>query len=397
MTFFVTTKRVCDDALGGRACQLLCALLLFFGQFSAVNADDVDRLQLPALPTTLAHRSLLLDLDRIDGRLFAVGERGHIIYSEDEGDSWLQAAVPVSSSLTAIHFIDSNTGWAVGHDGVVLKTDDGGNSWVKQLDGYEINTMVVAAYQQQMQQLQKQLEQLQSQGADTEELEIAIEDFEIVLDDALVAEEEGPTKPLLDLLFLNPQQGWVIGSYGLILETNDGGANWLPVMTKLDNPDGFHLNSILQTSQGDLLIAGEAGALFRSQDSGQSWQRLDSPYEGSYYALLETQPSRSLLVVGLRGRTFQSDDGGDSWQELDSATRSTLSAALQLDNGDLLLAGSSGALSVQPATGTSFINYIEPLRRGFSAVIEVRNGDLLLSGQGGITRVKRQQLEEALR
>ncbi|MCW8883657.1 MAG: YCF48-related protein [Motiliproteus sp.] len=397
MTFFVTTCKRPFAFWREHSWLLLCALVLFFGHISNLFAADEDRLNLPALATKLAHRSLLLDLDRAGERLFAAGERGHIIYSEDQGSSWQQATVPVSSSLTAISFVDANTGWAVGHDGVVLKSSDGGGSWVKQLDGYQINRMVLAAYSQQMQQLRQQLEQLQDQEADTEELEITIEDLEIVLEDAQLAEKEGPTKPLLDLLFLDPMHGWVIGSYGLILETHDGGSNWLPVMTSLDNPDGFHLNTILRTSRGDLLIAGEGGVLFRSQDEGGSWQRLDSPYEGSYYAALETQPAGTLLVVGLRGRAFRSEDGGDSWLELDSATRSTLSAALQLDNGDLLLAGGSGSLSMQADSEGAFFNYVEPQRRGFTALLEASNGDLVLSGQGGITHVKRQQFEEAMR
>ncbi len=368
-----------------------CLYLLLFCH----SAAGADRLQLPAIPSELASRSLLLDMTRTAEHLYAVGERGHIIYSADQGDTWQQAQVPVSVSLTAVNFADSEHGWAVGHDGVILATSDGGKQWTKQLDGFQLNQLVLEYYQQAQEKLARELEEAVSSGADVEALEEQLELLDIASEDALIAQEEGPTKPFLDVLFVDRQQGWAIGSYGLIFETRDGGQQWLPKMLSLDNPDGFHLNSILRTRRGELIIAGEAGMLFRSDDLGQSWQLLESPYDGSFYSLIEVQSSEALLVVGLRGRAFSSHDRGDQWQAVDSATRSTLSVSLQLKNGELILAGNSGAISVSDDGGQRFSHYVQPSRKSFTAAVETANGHLVFSGQGGITRVSREQLGEA--
>lgn len=85
-----------------------------------------DIIETPARLTDLAPENLLTDATRVGDRIVAVGERGHIIYSDDEGKTWVQGEVPVSVTLTAIDFGTDTHGWAVGHSGVVLKTTDAG-------------------------------------------------------------------------------------------------------------------------------------------------------------------------------------------------------------------------------------------------------------------------------
>ena len=83
-----------------------------------------------ANPSSMATKALILDVAEIGDRLVAVGEFGHIIYSDDRGESWVQAQnVPTRNTITAITFLDDKTGYAVGHDATILKTEDGGESW----------------------------------------------------------------------------------------------------------------------------------------------------------------------------------------------------------------------------------------------------------------------------
>ena len=88
-------------------------LLLLFLLYMPVLADD-------ALVMPLAPQSLLLDVQYNGGRLVAVGERGHILLSDDLVDHWRQARSPTRQMLTAVHFPGPQRGWAVGHDGLIL-------------------------------------------------------------------------------------------------------------------------------------------------------------------------------------------------------------------------------------------------------------------------------------
>ncbi len=106
-------------------------------------AAAVDVLARPAQDSPLASRRLLQSVARAGDRLVAVGPRGHIVVSADGGQSWKQSAVPVSSDLTAVYFVNDKNGWAVGHDGVILASSDGGTSWVKQFDGRAANALLL--------------------------------------------------------------------------------------------------------------------------------------------------------------------------------------------------------------------------------------------------------------
>ncbi len=70
----------------------------------AIAAGVPDVVNTPAKVTKLASAKPLLAVVKADKRLVAVGQRGHIIYSDNQGESWQQATVPVSSDLTAASF-----------------------------------------------------------------------------------------------------------------------------------------------------------------------------------------------------------------------------------------------------------------------------------------------------
>lgn len=44
----------------------------------------------------------MIDVVHAGKRLVAVGDRGHILYSDDQGNTWTQAKVPTRQLLTAV-------------------------------------------------------------------------------------------------------------------------------------------------------------------------------------------------------------------------------------------------------------------------------------------------------
>lgn len=116
---------------------LVSASLLLVNEIvvgAEVGVRDV--LDQPARLSERAVSSVLNAVVLAGTRLVAVGERGVVLLSDDNGRSWRQAgSVPVSVALTDVHFVSATHGWAVGHSGVVLHSDDGGETWMRQLDG----------------------------------------------------------------------------------------------------------------------------------------------------------------------------------------------------------------------------------------------------------------------
>src|SRR6185369_10757001 len=100
---------------------------LGIASMASAQLDPNDAANQPSEIAPLASSSLLLDLALAGNRMVAVGERGHVLLSDDQGATWRQAkSVPTRVMLTAVFFVDADYGWAVGHDETILNTVDGG-------------------------------------------------------------------------------------------------------------------------------------------------------------------------------------------------------------------------------------------------------------------------------
>ena len=341
-----------------------------------------DIIETPARPTDLAPESLLTDADRAGDRIVAVGERGHIIFSDNGGVSWTQGNVPVSVTLTGVDFGTETHGWAVGHSGVVLHSEDAGETWDLQLTGVDSAKLAIDTRQEEIDAMEMRIEEASEE--EVGDLEWALEDLNFSLTNMQADLEVGPVNPLLDVWFENESHGFVVGAYGMFLRTTDGGKNWKDMGLQLDNPRGYHLNGITQITGGALVIVGEAGQIFVSVDGGDTWEKRESPYEGSLFGTLGTGNVNEVLAFGLRGNTFISTDLGRSWKAVPNEGGTTLNDGAVSDDGRITLVGNSGAVLMSTNGGESFRPYFRDDREGVMGVVPLSGTDLLLVGEGGL-------------
>ncbi len=318
---------------------LLIAGLLFGGSlFCPAIATE------SAVKAPLAVRSLLLDGATSGSALVTVGERGHILISKDNGNSWLQAVVPTQATLTAVYFHDEKLGWVVGHDEVILKTRDGGQTWLQ------------------------------------------------------VHANPGDDQPLLDVWFKDALNGFAVGAYGLLLATEDGGDNWDlqpfqpeasdtgDVLDDEEFGEEYHLNQIAHSETDRLYIAGEAGHFYRSDDGGKNWLALETPYKGSFLGVLPLDGD-SLLLFGLRGHMFRSNDAGENWQEVTTGSEAMLTDGLRQGDGTVIVVGLIGTILVSKDSGRSFKWQQQSDRVGISSVNQTQDGSLVLFGEKGVRKI----------
>lgn len=332
----------------------------------SANGAVPDGLEQPALFSARASRSVLTGIAQAGQRLVAVGERGIILFSDDGALSWQQAAVPVSTTLTAVYFATEKKGWAVGHSGTVLHTEDGGASWVKQLDGRGAARLA--------------LKDAQKKAGARDDRQARRQ-----LDEAQRLVREGPDKPFLDVWFADENRGFIVGAYGLFFATQDGGSTWLPWQAHLENPNGRHLYSI-KALGASVYIAGEEGALYRSTDSGSSFAAILTPYRGSYFGVLPFEREQ-VLVFGLRGTVYLSSDAGNHWRKIDSGTEAAFTAGLLLSDGSIVLASQAGEVLRSADRGRSFQALQVTQPRPFSGAAETAHGRLVLSSSRGSVEV----------
>ncbi|MNQ43100.1 Ycf48-like protein [compost metagenome] len=351
-------RRATLFALGLSACVI--------GQAASGAEVNSQLFQQPSLPSALASQSLMLDVALAGQRLVAVGERGFILLSEDDGQSWQQVNSPVSVTLTRVVFPSATRGWAVGHAGVVLHSQDGGLSWSKQLDGEQAARLELEAAQrahsaQPSEHSQQQLEAAQ------------------------LLFEEGPDKPFLAVHFFDEQQGVILGAYGLAFATADGGASWQSIRERLDNPSAMHLYDIHELA-GDLFIAGEQGLLLRSVDNGLRFSALESPANGTLFGLLATD-AQGLLAFGLRGKTYLSEDRGDSWRTVPNSLPLTLTAGARLADGSLMLVDESGRTLLSRDNGHSFVASTLAKPAYLTGLTSSASGQVILASNHGLARL----------
>jgi photosystem II stability/assembly factor-like uncharacterized protein len=299
------------------------------------------------------------------GRIVAAGWRGLVGVSDDGGQSWTQAQVPVSVDLTSLCFTSERKGWAAGADGVLLETTDGGSSWRKRSDGLVAARAMVETYQT-----------LATARPGDKAVEAA-------LAEAKVYAKEGPGRPLLAVAFEGPDMGYAVGAFGMALRTTDGGATWSPMLERIDNPNGYHLYD-MAVHKGGVFMAGELGTLLQLDRAQDRFVKVAVPYEGSLFTLLSS--GETLLTAGLRGNAFVSADSGRSWQKADfgSATPGSFSSGTVLPGGAIALATQSGQIFTSADGGRRFVPAQPKSPMQYSALLDQGARRLLTAGPRGL-------------
>ena len=342
--------------------QLLITVTLVFTCGAAIEKSDL--IDTPSVKAKLAGRSLLNGVTMAGTSVIAVGQRGHILISDDHGKNWNQVSVPVSSDLVAVHFPTATSGWAVGHDGVVLHSGNGGLTWEKQFDGRAAGKVMVDYYAKNTQKgtsnpeqssltLQEEAERYLKQGAD---------------------------KPFLDVWFENDKIGYIVGAFNLIFKTSDGGKNWVPFFDRIDNPKRLHLYAIRNVGT-DLFIVGEQGSVFRFDSKSGQFKVIKTPYAGTYFGI--TGKTGVLIAYGMRGTVYRSGNGGISWNKIETGAPIGLTDAIVTEDGWFVLVNQAGHVLLSSDDGVSFtpLKIEHPVPA--SGVTSLDRNTLVIVGLGG--------------
>jgi photosystem II stability/assembly factor-like uncharacterized protein len=306
---------------------LLFALLSLLFAGPALAQQEPFR---PAESTPWATQQMMLASDHAGERIVAVGERGVILLSED-GRNFRQAkSVPLSATLTTVHFVDRRRGWAAGHWGAILKTEDGGETWAIQRSDTSVD------------------------------------------------------QPIFSLLFRNERDGIAVGLWSLLLVTHDGGITW--ESQNLPPPPGrksidLNLTGLFASGNGTLFVTAEGGKLLRSEDAGASWAIVETGYGGTFWTGLALRDG-TLLIGGLRGTVFRSTDDGRSWRQADSGTHSSITGFAQAADGAVSASALDGVLLHSGDAGVTFQASQRGDREALTALIAQGDGVVVFSKHG---------------
>ena len=306
-------------------------LVLANNAFAVTNARSA--LQMP-----LSKEAVFLDLETHENSVFAVGERGIILKSDDEGASWLQIESPVDVTLTGISFSSNKEGWIVGHESTILHSVDAGATWT--INHYK-------------------------------------------------PEEE---RFYMSVNFVSPLQGYVLGTDGELRVTEDGGKTWQLTILSVEDWYQNHLFAI-ERLESTALVVAERGGIFYSKDGLTDWQAVLSPYEGSFFGV--NKIANKYLVFGMSGRLYLFSPSTLEWEKIDTGTDQFLLASVATnDNKTVFVVGRGGAILVLNETGQLIKAIEDPSRVDYTAVTILGDSVYLASMAGGVRKMSLQQLTD---
>ncbi len=358
--------------------MLSCSAVVGGGSTSAMALDWPVELVQPATISPLAGGGLFNDITRAGSRLVAVGERGRIMLSDDNGLSWRQVQSPVSTTLICCRFASAKIGWISGQMGVVLKTVDAGESWSRVLDGFTAASAMVAEAKADAAKPGAAPAPPSDGTAPTE------------LQNAQFFVSSGASIPLLAILPLSETHLLVFGGFGLALESFDGGVTWAGIAARVPDPNGLHIYAALQA--GDAVIAvGEQGLILRGPPGGVL-NTIQSPFSGSLFGLLQL-PAGNQLAFGLQGAVLLSADDGLTWQSGTPATSDGILSGVVLQDQRILLGDEGGNLLLSSDAGHSF--KVFPVMAPVTALAQAADQSLILGSPIGLHRLSIDALERS--
>ncbi len=220
---------------------------------------------------------------------FAVGDRGTILKTADEGASWtVQQTAGVRDHLYALHFPTADKGYAVGYLAAGFDTSDGGATWAPRLVGTKDRTLYAVH-------------------------------------------------------FADARTGYAASEGSTVYKTTDGGKSWTPRRWREPGPYEFLSYAVHFTSAETGYVAGELGLLQKTTDGGATWVLQATGTKDTLCSLWFTDADTG-YAVGDRGTILKTADGGAHWVSQTSGTASWLSAVHFPDRTTGYAVGESGTV-----------------------------------------------------
>jgi photosystem II stability/assembly factor-like uncharacterized protein len=260
-----------------------------------------------------------------------VGYGGKIIETRDGGRKWTRLDSGVDEALFNVYFANENKGWIVGQDGLILHTGDGGKSWAKQesnavfteMDGEEKRAYLFAIDGLDDQRLwavgDRSMLARTTDGGKTWTASKVVMQSDLSGGESIAAADP----VFYDVEFADENHGWIVGEFGKIMYTSDGGDTWSEQNRSLlegseffDALDLPSLFGLYVASPQRAVASGLEGHIARTVNGGETWaydeHDVETPLLDPLFDLIEF-PDGSGWAIGAAGEVMRKDGVGDDW------------------------------------------------------------------------------------
>jgi photosystem II stability/assembly factor-like uncharacterized protein len=298
-----------------------------------------------ALSTDLSHVDFV---DSTHG--WVVGDRGTILTTSNGGKTWRAQTSGTTSWLRGVDFVDASHGWAVGDNGTILATSDGGATWTQQRSGTLVSLLAVSF-----------VDRLHGWA-------VAYDGPPHIIATADGGKtwraQKLPFPYLESVVFLNPDRGWALGDFGSIFVTTNGGQSWRqqhlagrrwPAGTSASLARAVDSLSLSFADPAHGWLVGDWGTIQATTDGGATWhvQRQGGAYGLSLNGVSFASASHG-WVVGDRGTILTTSNGGKTWRAQTSGTGQDLNSVDFVDASHGWAVGDHGTILVTSDGGATW-------------------------------------------
>ncbi len=261
--------------------------------------------------------------------VIVVGYGGKVLDSHDAGRNWEVRKTGTDNALYKVHLVDGQTGWAMGQAGTILKTTDGGASWAAQQSGTEnyLFSFATLGPDHVIGVGDKATIVETKDGGST----WSVREWEVPKEAGVAnANEEAIAQApsFYDVKFVDAKNGWIVGEFGKILHTTDGGATWKEQQGTLvggEIVDALSLPTFFGshfTDASNGFAAGLEGRIARTANGGSTWafDDVDAQLTVPLFSV-KMLPDGSGWAVGSAGEVLHKKGLGENWQAADIGMR----------------------------------------------------------------------------
>jgi photosystem II stability/assembly factor-like uncharacterized protein len=135
---------------------------------------------------------------------------------------------------------------------------------------------------------------------------------------------------------------WVVGEYGTVMHSDDGGDTW----RKLRTDTGACLYRVARHPEIEdlLFVTADGGVVLRSGDHGASWEELDTGWRHQIFDLCFDPYSGYVFAVGACGGILHTPDAGDTWEIHETGVGTHLCTMHLEESGSGWAVGDAGVL-----------------------------------------------------
>lgn len=153
-----------------------------------------------------------------------------------------------------------------------------------------------------------------------------------------IQQESGTSSFLRDVVYINENYIFAVGSGGTILFSKTGGIDW----NEQDSGVNQNLSAVDFIDQKNGFTAGANGTILQTQDGGKNWRSLDGY---TNHGLLDINFNNDTgYAVGFGGTILKTVDGGANWQQYLSSTDNTLRSVQIPDSNKVIMVGDKGTI-----------------------------------------------------